>query len=64
MIDTTLAPPGQHVVQLFEQFAPYDVDPKVGSWSDDTFKEAFVQRVFAIIDSYTVESFTESLIAY
>eukprot|EP00976_Prorocentrum_cordatum_P052463 1058443-Prorocentrum_minimum.AAC.1 len=27
-LDTTLAPPGKHVVQLFVQFAPYDVHPK------------------------------------
>ena len=28
-LDRTLAPAGKHVVQLFVQFAPYDVDPKV-----------------------------------
>ena len=28
-VDRTIAPPGKHVVQLFVQFAPYDVDPKV-----------------------------------
>lgn len=29
-VDTTIAPPGKHVVQLFVQFAPYDVNPKIG----------------------------------
>lgn len=28
-LDDSLAPPGQHVVQLFVQYAPYDVDPAV-----------------------------------
>ena len=44
-IDKTIAPPGQHVVQLFIQYAPYDVDPKVGNWADEGFKMSFVQRV-------------------
>lgn len=29
-LDRTIAPPGKHVVQLFVQYAPYDVDPKIG----------------------------------
>lgn len=28
-VDGTIAPAGKHVVQLFVQYAPYDVDPKV-----------------------------------
>eukprot|EP00937_MAST-01D_sp_MAST-1D-sp2_P000998 g998.t1 len=51
-VDTTLAPPGQHVVQLFVQFAPYNVDPKVGNWEDERFKNAFADRVFAIVDEF------------
>ncbi len=34
----TLAPPGKHVVQLFVQYAPYSVDPKIGNWADPAFK--------------------------
>eukprot|EP00397_Hematodinium_sp_SG-2012_P020184 GEMP01020781.1.p1 GENE.GEMP01020781.1~~GEMP01020781.1.p1 ORF type:complete len:433 (+),score=91.02 GEMP01020781.1:406-1704(+) len=64
VIDETLAPEGQHVVQLFVQYAPYEVDPAVGSWADPAFKEAFVKRVFALVDQYLVESFTESVIGY
>lgn len=30
-VDGTLAPAGKHVVQLFVQYAPYDVDPKVAA---------------------------------
>ncbi len=32
-LDNTIAPPGKHVVQLFVQFVPYDVDPKVCMYS-------------------------------
>jgi phytoene dehydrogenase-like protein len=38
VLDNTLAPPGKHVVQLFVQFAPYDVHPKIGHWADPAFK--------------------------
>ncbi len=49
-VDTTLAPKGKHVVQLFVQFAPYTIDPKVGHWADEEFKNKFADRVFAIVD--------------
>jgi phytoene dehydrogenase-like protein len=51
-LDTTISPKGQHVAQLFVQYAPYDVDPAVGSWADLEFKNAFADRVFAIVDEY------------
>jgi phytoene dehydrogenase-like protein len=47
-----LGPPGKHVVQLFVQYAPYDVNPKVGSWADPAFKEGFVQRCLSIVDEF------------
>ena len=43
---------GMHIVQLFVQYAPYDVHPSVGSWSDPAFKNAFAERVCAIVDEY------------
>lgn len=51
-LDKTIAPPGKHVVQLFVQFAPYDVNPKVGTWADPAFKEAFADRCFKIVDEF------------
>jgi phytoene dehydrogenase-like protein len=51
-VDATLAPLGKHVVQLFVQFAPYDVDPKVGNWADSRFRFAFADRVFSIVDEF------------
>jgi len=43
---------GQHVVQLFVQYAPYDVNPKVGSWADPGFKEGFVRRCLSVVDEF------------
>ena len=37
-LDKTISPEGKHVVQLFVQFAPYNLDPKVGNWADEGFK--------------------------
>uniref|UniRef100_A0A7S2TK82 Amine oxidase domain-containing protein n=1 Tax=Lotharella oceanica TaxID=641309 RepID=A0A7S2TK82_9EUKA len=52
-LDTTVAPPGQHVAQLFVQFAPYDVDPSLGvGWEDPGFKQEFVSRVFSIVEEF------------
>jgi phytoene dehydrogenase-like protein len=51
-VDRTIAPPGQHVVQLFVQFAPYAIDPKIGHWADPNFKNAFADRVFSIVDEF------------
>ena len=39
-------------VQFFVQFAPYDLDPAVGSWADPTFKERFADRCFEIVEHY------------
>lgn len=60
-LDRTIAPEGKHVVQLFVQFAPYDVDPKCGSWADPAFKDAFADRVFAIVDEFA-PGFSQSVL--
>jgi len=60
-LDKTIAPKGKHDVQLFVQFAPYDLDPKVGNWSDPTFKNAFADRCFRIIEDYC-PGFSESVL--
>jgi phytoene dehydrogenase-like protein len=62
-IDTTLAPPGKHVVQFFIQYAPYDVNPKIGSWADPVFKDSFVQRCFKIVDEFA-PGFSSSVLGY
>lgn len=51
-VDTTLAPPGQHVVQLFVQYAPYTLANPQDSWADPDFKQRFVDRVLRIVEEY------------
>eukprot|EP00002_Diphylleia_rotans_P031907 TRINITY_DN6654_c0_g1_i2.p1 TRINITY_DN6654_c0_g1~~TRINITY_DN6654_c0_g1_i2.p1 ORF type:complete len:347 (+),score=40.17 TRINITY_DN6654_c0_g1_i2:231-1271(+) len=58
-LDSTLAPPGKHVVQLFVMYAPYDL--KQGSWDDGVTKDKFADRVFSIIDEYA-PGFSSSVI--
>lgn len=43
---------GLSLLQFFIQFAPYDLDPKVGNWADDRFKNAFADRVFSIVEEF------------
>lgn len=47
-VDTTLAPPGHHIVNLFVQYAPHSLD--CGSW--DGQREAFADRCIAQITEY------------
>ncbi len=62
-LDSTVAPRGQHVVQLFVQYAPYDVDPKIGHWADPAFKQDFVHRCLRIVDEFC-PGFSSSVIGY
>ncbi|MDP2437781.1 MAG: NAD(P)/FAD-dependent oxidoreductase [archaeon] len=62
VIDPSLAPAGKHVVQLFVQYAPYDLDPKVGSWADPSFTNAYADRIFRIVDEFA-PGFSSSVIA-
>lgn len=60
-LDDSIAPPGKHVAQLFVQFAPYDLDPKCGNWADESFKNAFADRVFSIVDEFA-PNFSKSVL--
>jgi phytoene dehydrogenase-like protein len=46
--DTTVAPPGQHLMSMFIQYAPYKL--KEGNWAEE--KEKFADRCFDIVDEY------------
>lgn len=61
VLDSTIAPPGKHVVLLFIQFAPYDVDAKYGSWADESFKQAYADKIFSIVDEFC-PGFSKSVI--
>jgi phytoene dehydrogenase-like protein len=47
-VDTTLAPPGHHVMSMFVQYAPYRLAE--GSWDD--IKESFGDRCIEILARY------------
>jgi phytoene dehydrogenase-like protein len=48
VIDPSMAPPGQHVMSCFVQYAPYDVE---GGW-DDVKREAFGDAVVDTLAQY------------
>jgi phytoene dehydrogenase-like protein len=48
MIDRDMAPPGQHVMSCFVQYAPYDV---IGGWNDAQ-REAFGETVIKTLEQY------------
>jgi phytoene dehydrogenase-like protein len=48
MIDPDMAPPGQHVMSCFVQYAPYDLE---GGW-DDAKRDALGEAVISTIEEY------------
>jgi len=47
LVDPTMAPPGKHVISCFVQYAPYHLDPSLGTWDDnrEAFGDAVVDRI-------------------
>ena len=43
LVDPAMAPPGKHVISCFVQYAPYRLDPALGTWDDN--REAFGDTV-------------------
>ncbi len=48
-VDSTLAPPGQHLLSMFVQYAPYEL--RDGQW-DAATKDAFLDRCIDIVARY------------
>ncbi len=48
MIDPDMAPPGQHVLSCFVQYAPYDLD---GGWNDEK-RDQLGEAVISTIEEY------------
>lgn len=57
-VDPTVAPPGQHLMSMFVQYAPYKL--REGNWDD--LKERFADRCFDIVEQYA-PNFKRSVIA-
>ncbi len=47
LVDPSMAPPGKHVMSCFVQYAPYHIDPALGTWDDqrEAFGDAVVNRI-------------------
>jgi phytoene dehydrogenase-like protein len=58
VVDTTVAPPGRHVMSFFVQYAPYQL--RNGGW--DVVKEEFADRCFDILTDYA-PNFKRAVIA-
>jgi phytoene dehydrogenase-like protein len=58
VVDPTVAPPGQHLMSIFVQYAPYTL--RDSDW--DTLREPFADRCFALLDEYA-PNFMRSVLA-
>ncbi len=47
LVDPAMAPPGKHVISCFVQYAPYRLDPSLGTWDDQ--REVFGDTVIDTI---------------
>jgi phytoene dehydrogenase-like protein len=47
LVDPGMAPPGKHVMSCFVQYAPYHLDPSLGTWDGnrEAFGDAVVDRI-------------------
>ena len=47
LVDPAMAPPGKHVISCFVQYAPYKLDPSLGTWDDnrEAFGDAVIDRI-------------------
>ncbi|MGH7388130.1 MAG: phytoene desaturase family protein [Candidatus Rokuibacteriota bacterium] len=58
VVDPTVAPPGQHLMSMFVQYAPYTL--REGTW--DELRDAFADRCFELLDEYA-PNFKRSVLA-
>jgi phytoene dehydrogenase-like protein len=47
LVDPSMAPPGKHIMSCFVQYAPYKLDPSLGTWDEqrDAFGEAVISTI-------------------
>ena len=57
-LDSTLAPPGRHIMSMFIQYAPYHL--KGTTWAEE--REKFADRCFDVLNEYA-PNFKRSVIA-
>ncbi len=49
-VDESIAPPGKHLMNMFVQYAPYELAEGAGNW--DQIKESFADRCVEILAEY------------
>jgi phytoene dehydrogenase-like protein len=59
VVDPSVAPPGQHLMSMFVQYAPTNL--REGTWDD--VKDGFAQRCFDVLTEYA-PNFRRALISY
>ena len=57
-LDSTLAPPGKHVMSMFTQYAPYELNG--GPWTD-ALRDEYADRCFDVVERYA-PGFKDSVI--
>jgi phytoene dehydrogenase-like protein len=57
-LDSTVAPPGKHLMSMFTQYAPYTLGS--GAWTD-ALRNEYADRCFAVVERYA-PGFTASVI--
>jgi phytoene dehydrogenase-like protein len=60
-LDSSLAPPGKHVMSMFTQYFPYKLAPEAGSLEEN--KKRYAERCIDIMTEYA-PNFRKSVIAY
>lgn len=58
VVDPTVAPPGQHLMSMFVQYAPYAL--REGTWDD--LRDSFADRCFDVVEEYA-PNFKRSVLA-
>jgi phytoene dehydrogenase-like protein len=58
VVDPTVAPPGEHLMSIFVQYAPYQL--RGATWDD--LRESFADRCFALLNEYA-PNFQRSVLA-
>ena len=59
VVDPTVAPPGQHLMSMFIQYAPYKL--RGATW--DQLRDSFADRCFDLLNEYRRISKVRSLLA-
>lgn len=58
-VDSTIVPPGKHLMSMFVQYAPYKL--KEGTWDDSAVRDSFVERCLDVVQMHA-PNFRQSIL--